>query len=373
MRRDGKQWLLVEFCVRKFVSYCNYNSTQMKADDSLAPIKMVDSKRSRKGEQHGRARLTAADVLSIRKWAADNSANGHALPFTAKAREYNISEGSVRDIVERRTWRHLDDSSASCEVISSRSSCLSNRASTKLATSSKLNLKELTQEKLQGMVEIFLIGSDGIHPRLQDLVPGTDCKWRAIDRRLRQGELGESLSLTYWLNSNFPRQARPTQSKKTNVSVITARRLKQACATIQASASEVNGRKIATVKRLLANEHNVSVSSINAITRGDTWANLEGLVDLQTKPITSGIAGRKFGKLFVVRHVSAAEARNEQRTAGYWLAVCDCGNITRNKNAEHFTSGRAYSCGCSVRRPLGIGTGIKKKRRTSKDSGVSRP
>jgi hypothetical protein len=64
-------------------------------------------KKARRGEKHGRAQLGEDDVRAIRAWAADLLARKETPPWTAKAKALNISEGTLRDIVSRRTWSHL--------------------------------------------------------------------------------------------------------------------------------------------------------------------------------------------------------------------------------------------------------------------------
>jgi len=64
-------------------------------------------KKARKGEKHGRAELTQDDVVAIRAWAAEFIEKGRTPAWTAKAKELNVSDGALRDIVARRTWRHV--------------------------------------------------------------------------------------------------------------------------------------------------------------------------------------------------------------------------------------------------------------------------
>lgn len=64
-------------------------------------------KKARQGEHHGRARLTRERVLEIRAWAAALAEKKETPPWTAKAKEMNIGEGTLRDIVSRRTWTHV--------------------------------------------------------------------------------------------------------------------------------------------------------------------------------------------------------------------------------------------------------------------------
>jgi len=64
-------------------------------------------KKSRRGENHGRARLTAEDVIKIRVWAAEFLEKKETPPWTTKAAELNVGEGTLRDIVNRRTWIHI--------------------------------------------------------------------------------------------------------------------------------------------------------------------------------------------------------------------------------------------------------------------------
>lgn len=65
------------------------------------------SNMARLGEHHGRARLTAERVRAIRSWAAPYLARGEIPSWTDKAKEQSVSEGTLRDIVFRRTWTHL--------------------------------------------------------------------------------------------------------------------------------------------------------------------------------------------------------------------------------------------------------------------------
>lgn len=65
------------------------------------------SSMARLGEHHGRARLSGQRVEAIRAWAAPFLAAGQIPQWTAKAKEENVSEGTLRDIVFRRTWTHL--------------------------------------------------------------------------------------------------------------------------------------------------------------------------------------------------------------------------------------------------------------------------
>jgi hypothetical protein len=64
-------------------------------------------KKSRRGSEHGRARLQEDDVRSIRAWAATYVEKKETPPWTLKAAEFNVGEGTIRDIVNRRTWVHI--------------------------------------------------------------------------------------------------------------------------------------------------------------------------------------------------------------------------------------------------------------------------
>lgn len=75
--------------------------------DEESGKRLAFPKKARKGESHGRAELTEEDVIAIRSWAAGFTDNGRTPPWTAKARELNVSDGALRDIVARRTWRHV--------------------------------------------------------------------------------------------------------------------------------------------------------------------------------------------------------------------------------------------------------------------------
>lgn len=62
---------------------------------------------ARLGEHHGRARLTSVRVLAIRAWAAPFLSRNEIPPWTQKAKIESVSEGTLRDIVFRRTWTHV--------------------------------------------------------------------------------------------------------------------------------------------------------------------------------------------------------------------------------------------------------------------------
>ncbi len=65
------------------------------------------------GMAHGRSKLTDATVLAIRARFDKADAKGSTLAWTKYAAQLtaqlgkSISEGSVRDVAFRRTWRHL--------------------------------------------------------------------------------------------------------------------------------------------------------------------------------------------------------------------------------------------------------------------------
>ncbi len=53
------------------------------------------------GERHGRSRLTGADVLCIRRMAAEGA------PQQFIAKRFNVKPNTVSQIVHRSRWRHL--------------------------------------------------------------------------------------------------------------------------------------------------------------------------------------------------------------------------------------------------------------------------
>lgn len=64
-------------------------------------------KKARMGENHGRARLKKDDIHVIRSWAKAYFDRNEIPPWTAKAEELKVSEGTLRDIYFRRTWGHI--------------------------------------------------------------------------------------------------------------------------------------------------------------------------------------------------------------------------------------------------------------------------
>jgi hypothetical protein len=75
--------------------------------EDLASRRLAFPKKARRGEKHGRAQLGEDEVRAIRAWAADLALKKQTPSWTAKARELNVGEGTLRDIVARRTWTHL--------------------------------------------------------------------------------------------------------------------------------------------------------------------------------------------------------------------------------------------------------------------------
>lgn len=75
--------------------------------EDMANHRLTFPKKARRGEKHGRAQLDEQDVRTIRAWAAELAERKETPAWTAKAKEINVSEGTLRDIVSRRTWSHL--------------------------------------------------------------------------------------------------------------------------------------------------------------------------------------------------------------------------------------------------------------------------
>lgn len=75
--------------------------------EDLANQRLAFPKKARRGEKHGRAQLGEAEVKAIRAWAAELASRNETPAWTAKAKDLNVSEGTLRDIVARRTWSHL--------------------------------------------------------------------------------------------------------------------------------------------------------------------------------------------------------------------------------------------------------------------------
>ena len=64
------------------------------------------------GEKNGRARLTAEQVLTIRRRYADLRRGRGKVPngvVAAMAAEYGVTTGAIRDIATHRVWKHLPD------------------------------------------------------------------------------------------------------------------------------------------------------------------------------------------------------------------------------------------------------------------------
>lgn len=59
---------------------------------------------SRKGEAHAEAKLTEAQVLKIRRVYVRNGGENSGIGL---ARQYGVSETTIRRIMKRRLWRHI--------------------------------------------------------------------------------------------------------------------------------------------------------------------------------------------------------------------------------------------------------------------------
>ena len=55
-----------------------------------------------RGEKHGKAKLTREKVIEIRK-----TYMAYVRTYSELARFYNVSDSTIRDVVEHRTWRWL--------------------------------------------------------------------------------------------------------------------------------------------------------------------------------------------------------------------------------------------------------------------------
>lgn len=79
--------------------------------DAVDPVedsqKLCFPSKARLGEEHGRARLKKEEVIAIRAWAQELIEKGLTPPWTTKSQELKVSEGTLRDIVNRRTWTHV--------------------------------------------------------------------------------------------------------------------------------------------------------------------------------------------------------------------------------------------------------------------------
>lgn len=61
-------------------------------------------KKEQRGEKNTSAKLTAGQVIEIRKAWADRSAS-----LSTLARQYGVSDRTIQDICHRRTWKHLPE------------------------------------------------------------------------------------------------------------------------------------------------------------------------------------------------------------------------------------------------------------------------
>lgn len=75
---------------------------------SAAPRSVTPRSLGIKGEQHGRAKLTDADVRAIRAMANGDRRPGSKTSQAAIAARYGVSKVAVHKIIKRLSWAHLD-------------------------------------------------------------------------------------------------------------------------------------------------------------------------------------------------------------------------------------------------------------------------
>lgn len=61
----------------------------------------VEKGRAARGAGNGQARLTEADVVLIR------ALRGAGTPYAELAERFSVAKATVKDVAERRTWRHV--------------------------------------------------------------------------------------------------------------------------------------------------------------------------------------------------------------------------------------------------------------------------
>lgn len=80
---------------------------QLRTFVKVETKQLTSPQRARRGESHGGAKMTREKVIEIRAWAKTFTQNSQTPPWSKKAAEMHISEGTLRDIVARRTWQHI--------------------------------------------------------------------------------------------------------------------------------------------------------------------------------------------------------------------------------------------------------------------------
>ena len=74
------------------------NSDDMISKGRKAVIRGADALR---GHRNAQAKLTALEVLRIRRGASEGRAQSHL------AREFGVSEATIHSIITRKSWRHI--------------------------------------------------------------------------------------------------------------------------------------------------------------------------------------------------------------------------------------------------------------------------
>lgn len=72
-------------------------------DHALNMADMTEAERQARGEDNGNAELTESDVREIRRLSAAGGISQRAL-----ARQFGVSQGTINQIVTRKTWKHVE-------------------------------------------------------------------------------------------------------------------------------------------------------------------------------------------------------------------------------------------------------------------------
>jgi hypothetical protein len=80
---------------------CNLQYVTPKENTRHSIIEL--GRQAPKGERHGRAKLNNDDVLTIRALALSG------FPVRQMAETYGVAKNSIRKIIKRKTWTHLED------------------------------------------------------------------------------------------------------------------------------------------------------------------------------------------------------------------------------------------------------------------------
>jgi len=95
-----ESWMRAKDPIKSFYNLSNVAFSHVRCNSSYGYRATLNIKNQ--GEKHGNSKLKENDVLDIRKEIKDGTKQ------TILAKKYNVTKGTIYDIKERRSWKHLE-------------------------------------------------------------------------------------------------------------------------------------------------------------------------------------------------------------------------------------------------------------------------